>query len=73
VRVKTSITLSGEILERIDRTEPNRSKFVEQAALHYLAMLERSRRDAQDAAILEANARRLNREADDVLQYQDLP
>jgi hypothetical protein len=46
---------------------------VEQAALHYLAMLERSRRDAQDAAILEANARRLNREADDVLQYQDLP
>jgi hypothetical protein len=36
-------------------------------------MLERSRRDAQDAAILEANARRLNREADDVLQYQDLP
>ncbi len=73
VRVKTSITLSDEILKRIDQAEPNRSKFLEQAAQHYLAMLEKSRRDAHDAALLEANIGRLNREAEDVLQYQDLP
>ena len=34
---------------------------------------ERSDRDANDKAIIDKNARRLNREAADVLKYQDLP
>jgi hypothetical protein len=35
--------------------------------------LEKSRREAQDAEIIDANADRLNREAMDVLEYQGLP
>jgi len=73
VRVKTSITLPDDLLEEIDRAGSNRSSFLERAARQYLAQMEKSRREAQDAAILEAHAERLNKEALDVLEYQDLP
>lgn len=45
----------------------------EQAAKLYLAQGAKHDRDAKDAAILERYAERLNREAADVLEYQDLP
>jgi len=38
----------------------------------YLAQIARAKRDQQDAAILYAHADRLNKEALDVLDYQDL-
>jgi len=44
------------------RANPNRSA--------HLARLEKTRREAQDAEIINANADRLNREAMDVLGYQ---
>jgi len=47
------------------RANPNRSA--------YLARMEKTRREAQDAEIINANADRLNREAMDVLEYQGLP
>ena len=72
VRVKTSVTLPGDLLEEIDRADSNRSGFLERAARQYLAQVERRQRDARDAAILDARAARLNREALDVLEYQDL-
>ncbi len=73
MKVKTSVTLSSELLKKIDRVNKNRSAFLEQAALAYLAGAAREARDARDAAILDRHADRLNREAEDVLEYQGLP
>jgi metal-responsive CopG/Arc/MetJ family transcriptional regulator len=72
MKVKTSVTLPGELLEEIDRVNPNRSAFLEQAARMYLDASAKRRRDSKDAGILNRNADRLNREAADVLRYQHL-
>ena len=73
MRVKTSITLPEDLLKCIDRVDSNRSALIERATRAYLSRLERARREAQDAEIINANAGRLNREAMDVLEYQGLP
>jgi metal-responsive CopG/Arc/MetJ family transcriptional regulator len=73
VRVKTSITLPAELLKSIDRADSNRSAFIERASRAYLARLEKARREAKDAEIINRNATRLNEEAMDVLEYQGLP
>jgi len=73
VRVKTSITLPEELLARLDRLGPNRSASLERAALSYLARLEREQRDRRDIAIINRHARRLNRGAQETLEYQKLP
>jgi len=39
----------------------------------YLARIPKSRREARDARVNNANARRLNKESLDVLEYQGLP
>ena len=72
MRVKTSVTLPGALLEEIDRHNSNRSAFLEQAARFYLAQAAKYDRDAKDVAIINKNVARLNREAADVLEYQDL-
>ena len=72
VRVKTSVTLPEDLLKRIDRAGSNRSTFLESAAREYLSQLEKDQRDTHDAAILDSRADQLNREALDVLKYQDL-
>jgi metal-responsive CopG/Arc/MetJ family transcriptional regulator len=73
VRVKTSITLPQDLLRRLDRVEKNRSALLERAAMAYLAQLERQARDRKDIGIIDRNAARLNREAMDTLEYQQLP
>ena len=73
MRVKTSITLPQDLLRRLDRAEKNRSALLERAALAYLAQLERRARDRKDIEIIDRNAARLNREAMDTLEYQQLP
>ena len=73
VRVKTSITLPKELLGRLDRVDKNRSALLERAALAYLAQLERDARDKRDIEIINRNAVRLNREALDALEYQQVP
>jgi len=70
VRVKTSITLPEELLNRIDRVDKNRSALLERAAQAYLAKLEREERDRKDIEIINRHADRLNREAEDTLEYQ---
>lgn len=66
MRVKTSVTLSGDLLAEIDRLDDNRSAFLERAA-------RQAGRDARDVAIIERNVKRLNQDALDVLEYQGLP
>lgn len=73
MRVKTSITLPKELLRRLDEVDKNRSALLERAAQAYLARLEREQRDERDLEIINRNADRLNREAEDVLEYQQLP
>lgn len=73
MKVKTSVTLSSTLLEEIDRANPNRSAFLEEAARHFLQKTALHRRDERDAAILDRHADRLNHEAADVLDYQEWP
>lgn len=73
MKVKTSVTLSEELLGAIDAQAGQgnrRSAFIEAAAWSYLRALERERRDARDLAIINANAERLNKEALEALDYQ---
>lgn len=72
MRVKTSITLPKELLSRLDRVDKNRSALLERAAVAYLAQLERDARDRRDIGIINRNAERLNREALDTLEYQQV-
>ena len=73
VRVKTSDTLPSDLLARLDHVDKNRSALLERAAIAYLAQLERLDRDRKDVEIINRNAGRLNREAQDTLEYQQLP
>jgi len=61
------------LLTRLDRVDKNRSAVLERAALAYLACLEREERDQRDLEIINRNAGRLNREAMDTLEYQQVP
>jgi hypothetical protein len=73
VRVKTSITLPEELISRLDRVDKNRSALLERAAVAYLALLDRQKRDHNDIEIIDRNANQLNREAMDTLGYQQTP
>lgn len=72
MRVKTSVSLPKELLKEIDRVDSNRSNFLERAARSYLTGIQKRRRDARDASIIEAKSAELNAEALDVLGYQQL-
>jgi metal-responsive CopG/Arc/MetJ family transcriptional regulator len=76
MKVKTSIALSREVLETIDRRSgpgKSRSQFVEEAVRSYVAQLARNEADSRDLEILNRRAEHLNREAGDVLDYQVIP
>ncbi len=73
MKAKTSITLSTEVLESIDRYSNefrSRSEFLEQAARVFLAYLARAETERQDLEIINRSADSLNAEAADVLAYQ---
>lgn len=73
MRVKTSITLPSELLGELDRLDKNRSALLERAARAYLAQLRSEERDRRDIEIINRNAGRMNRQAMDTLEYQQLP
>ena len=73
MKVKTSVTISKEILTKIDLfqgKEGNRSLFLEEAAQHYLKYMQKSKKDAVDRSKIDKNAARLNKEAKEVLSFQ---
>jgi metal-responsive CopG/Arc/MetJ family transcriptional regulator len=73
MRIKTSVSLTEELLDEIGRLEgrgANRSEFLEKAAWDRIAFLKRRRREARDRRILDRHAKALNAEASDVLEYQ---
>jgi len=76
MKVKTSITLSRDLLDAIDaraRRGRGRSEFIETAVRAFLDRTRRDERDVKDVEILNRRARQLNREAADVLGYQVIP
>lgn len=73
MKVKTSITLSQDLLQDIDRHQEefkSRSEFLEKAARGYLDHLTRLQTERRDMQIINNRADGLNAEAKDVLDYQ---
>ncbi len=73
MKIKTSITLSEEILKSIDLhigTYRSRSEFLETAARIYIEQLKKTEAEQRDLEIINKNVDTLNNEADDVLGYQ---
>jgi metal-responsive CopG/Arc/MetJ family transcriptional regulator len=73
MRQKISITLSSDILARIDQLagpKHSRSAFVERVIRAYLRERARAALHARDLERLNRAADRLNVEAADVLEYQ---
>ncbi len=73
MKVKTTITLSEDILKAIDihlGSNRTRSEFLELAAEKYIQSLERAELEQRDLEILNKYSDSLNQEAEDVLGYQ---
>jgi metal-responsive CopG/Arc/MetJ family transcriptional regulator len=73
MKEKTSVTLSKEVLNGIDRiagSKQSRSAFIEAVLAQYLRQRARAERGARDLAIINRNAEQLNRDALDGLEYQ---
>lgn len=77
MKVKTSITLSEELLEAVEQRtreeRKTRSEFIETAVWAFIQQQIRDEQNARDLEIINRNADALNREAADVLEYQVLP
>lgn len=73
MKVKTSITLSADVVKTIDRLagkSRNRSKLIETALRDYIARSARDAQNARDSRIIKRQHKRLNKEAADVLSFQ---
>jgi metal-responsive CopG/Arc/MetJ family transcriptional regulator len=73
MKVKTSVSLSEDVIALIDQHadgERNRSAFIELAVRTYLEMIRRKRRDHDDVQTINRLSAKLNREARDVMGYQ---
>ena len=77
MKVKTSITLSEELLKAVDKRtrqqKRTRSDLIEAAVKAFLQQLAREEQNARDLDIINRRADSLNREAADVLEYQVIP
>src|SRR5438874_1120951 len=72
MKLKTSITLSEDIVKTIDRAsakDESRSQTIERLLRESLAARARQAADARDLALINRHADALNEEAEDVLRY----
>lgn len=73
MKVKTSLTLSEDLLAVLDRMAgpgASRSAFIEKILRDFLAQREKAQRLAQDVAAINAHATTLNAEMSDALGFQ---
>ncbi len=73
MKEKTSITLSQEVMSGIDRdtgSKQSRSAYIDSVMREHFRQKARRERDARDLAIINRNAARLNRDAEDGLEDQ---
>ena len=76
MKIKTSITLSEDLVKAIDeyaRKYNNRSEFIEEAVRAFIRQLIRKQEDARDLEIINRRSDYLNKEAMEVLTYQVVP
>ena len=72
MKEKISITVTREVLHGIDRvagSKQSRSAFIEAVLALYLRDREKAERDTRDLAIIHRNAKQLNQDALDGLEY----
>lgn len=73
MKVKTSITLSEDVIKGLDRAArrgENRSQAIERLLRERLQAEARKATDSRDRALIDEHAAELNTEAEDVLTYQ---
>jgi metal-responsive CopG/Arc/MetJ family transcriptional regulator len=73
MKVKTSVTLSEDLLKMVDRAGRKgeaRSRVLERLVREALAARARQAADLRDQDLINAHADALNAEAEDVLRYQ---
>jgi metal-responsive CopG/Arc/MetJ family transcriptional regulator len=76
MKIKTSVSLEREVaraLDRIVEKGSSRSAAIELAVKEFLERRLRQSRDARELKVINRHAKRLNREAEDVLSYQAIP
>lgn len=77
MKIKTSITLSQDLLRevdaRVEAQQRSRSEFIEEALRAFLAHADRTALQLREAALLQKHARALNAEMAEVLEFQVLP
>jgi metal-responsive CopG/Arc/MetJ family transcriptional regulator len=74
MKMKTSVTLSEDILKRIKRVSrkgESRSEAIERLLDRAFEYEMRRASDQRDLDLINRNAEQLNREAGDVLEYQE--
>ena len=73
MKVKTSVTLSEELLEAIstETDTENRSALIETAAWEYLTRRRQQTRDRNEAKLIDENVELLNKEARENLEFQE--
>ena len=73
MKVRTSVTLSEDLLKTVNRLSgkyKNRSELIELALQSFIAQLIRNEQNVRDLEIINRRADDLNEEALDVLTYQ---
>jgi metal-responsive CopG/Arc/MetJ family transcriptional regulator len=73
MKAKTSLTLSDDLLEDLDRMagpEVSRSSFIERILRDFVEQRARQKRLAQDVAAINQHAEKLNSEMNDALSFQ---
>jgi metal-responsive CopG/Arc/MetJ family transcriptional regulator len=73
MKVKTSITLSKDVVEAVDELveeSGNRSEFIEAVLRSYIAQKKRDEQNRRDLEIINRRHARSNRQTEDVLAFQ---
>jgi metal-responsive CopG/Arc/MetJ family transcriptional regulator len=74
MKIKTSITLSEDVLRSLDKEAKkgeSRSEVIDRLLRERITSAQRSSRDARDLQLINRHADELNKEAEDVLGYQE--
>lgn len=73
MKIKTSVTLSQELLTEVDRLvapSGSRSEFIERAVRAWITQAKEREMSRRDLDVINRHAARLNREARDTLAFQ---
>ena len=73
MKVKTSLTLSEDLVASIDKlagTKLSRSAYIEQVLREFLERRARARKEAREVAAINRHAAQLNAEMSDALSFQ---